>query len=112
MRAQVKKRKRRNGMKNKVLDRDERTFEMMLAITEILNALCENEKMFYTIRTVYSDYGQGLQWTTIVRKGGDLGDVQILSPRQWDMIEMARTLEDITNIVTDIREDKYFNEGV
>ena len=94
----------------RVLSGDEKAFKNMQAIAQVLNALCENDKLVYVVKHTYLDFGQDWKWTTIIRKGGDLGDVQILNPRQWEKIEMARTLEDLTAIVADIRGGKYFHE--
>lgn len=92
-------------MTERILNRFEREYKNMEAVCAMLNALCRTETI-YRIETVYLDYGQDWKWTTICNSR----EVQVLSPRDWQLIVMAETANDLANAVNVIRSDKYFRE--
>ena len=79
------------------------------AVAKMLEAVSEKNAV-YEVRDVYFDFGQNWMWTTILRIGGEWGDVQILSPRQWEMVLLANNATQLAEVVDDIRSDKYFHE--
>lgn len=60
----------------------------------------------YTVEDVYLDYGQNWMWTTICRIG--YAGCQVLSPREWEDIMNAQSLEELLKCVRDIQNDDYF----
>lgn len=60
----------------------------------------------YNVEDVYFDLGQNWMWTTIVRKG--YGECQILYPRDWERILEAKDETELTEVITDLRNSKYF----
>jgi len=92
----------------RTLVRNEKAYKNMMAVAKMLEALSPNEAT-YTVEDTYLDYGQDWMWTTIICRK-DNSSCQILSPRQWKMIEKAETLEYLVLCVEDIRNDKYFTD--
>ncbi len=86
-----------------------REYTKLEAVAKMLEAVSEKNAL-YEVRDVYFDFGQNWMWTTISRIGGEWGDVQILSPRQWEMILLADNATQLAEAVDDIRSDKYFHE--
>lgn len=84
-------------------------YKNLVAVAKMLEAVSEKNAV-YEVRDVYFDFGQNWMWTTISRIGGEWGDVQILSPRQWEMILLADNAKQLAEAVNDIRSDKYFHE--
>lgn len=60
----------------------------------------------YTVEDVYLDYGQDWMWTTICRVG--YRECQVLSPREWEDIMNAQSLEELIKCVRDIQNGDYF----
>lgn len=89
----------------RLLNREEQAYKNLQAVCGILNALCKTDTV-YTVAPTYLDYGQDWKWTTIINNKG----VQILSPRQWEEIELANTANDLLRITNDIRNGEYFRE--
>lgn len=61
---------------------------------------------FY-IRDIYLDYGAGMMWETIVAetaRNRDWGGYQILSPKQWDLLNSAESIAEITFGITALAE--------
>ena len=62
----------------------------------------------YKVEDTYLDFGQDWKWTTIVRYG--YRECQVLSPKDWEDIMLATTIEDLAKIVKEIRSDKFFSD--
>ena len=84
-----------------------REFRNLTAVAKMLEAISPNEA-FYRVQDVYFDFGQDWMWTTIVRYG--YRECQILSPRQWEGIMLAKTVDDLADCVNEIISDKYFGD--
>lgn len=91
--------------KLRILEKNEQAYKNMEAVCGILNALCKTDTV-YTVGITYFDFGQNWKWTTIINNH----QTQILYPREWERIEVAETLQDLMQIVNDIRNGKYFRE--
>lgn len=94
-------------MQPKTLKVYDHEYKNLLAVAAVLQATSKN-KARYLVEDVYFDLGQDWAWTTICREG--YMDCQILSPRQWEDIICANTVEDIFKCVNDIKGGKYFND--
>ena len=77
------------------------------AVAELLTAVSPN-KARYVVEDVYFDYGQRWMWTTICRRG--YRECQVLSPRDWEEILIAETIEDIAKATERVRDDKWFGD--
>lgn len=98
-------------MNERILNPREKAYLNMTAVAAMLNALKPMDKnISYVVGDTYLDFGQDWKWTTIIRKGGEWGDVQILYPAEWQEIVMAETARDFADIVNGIRSEKYFHE--
>lgn len=89
----------------RTLEKTERAYKNMEAVCAMLNAMCETDTKYW-VDVTYLDYGQNWKWTTILNSRG----VQILCPRDWEIIAVAQTTEDLANITNAIRNGKYFKE--
>lgn len=76
----------------------------------VANALTIDSKTntTYIVQDSYLDYGKGLMWTTIFRVGYRAR--QVLCPRNWQRIVLAKTIDELLEIEKDIRADEYFND--
>jgi hypothetical protein len=69
-----------------------------LAVALLNKAIPESH---FCIQNVYFDYGADLRWDTIIRykDKSDMkkmfNDYQILSPREWEAIDLASTEKDV-----------------
>lgn len=82
-------------------------YQNLLAVAQILQATSiTNSK--YIVSDVYYDFGQDWMWTTICRIGHS--ECQILSPRQWEDIILADSVDDLFKCVNDIRHGKWFGD--
>lgn len=82
----------------------------LAAVAKMLEALSENDASYY-VGDTWFDYGQGWEWTTIIRaQKGTIYDVQILSPKKHEMVIEAKSASDLAKAVDAIRNDEYFNE--
>lgn len=98
-------------MNERILNPCEKAYLNMTAVTAMLNALKPMDKnISYVVGDTYLDFGQDWKWTTILRKGGEWGDVQILYPAEWQEIVLAETAQDFADIVNEIRSGEYFRE--
>ena len=89
----------------RVLNKDEQTYKNLEVVCGILNALCKTDTI-YKVGITYLDFGQDWKWTTILNNKG----VQVLSPAEWEKIELADTAYELANIANEIRAGKYFSE--
>lgn len=62
----------------------------------------------YVVEDVYLDLGQDWMWTTICRRG--YRECQVLSPRQWEDIDFAETLDELLRCVRNIQHGEYFGD--
>lgn len=93
-------------------EEEKQAYKNMVAVAAMLTALSTNNRT-YILSDVYFDFGARIMWTTISRRATqkDLwGDVQILSPKNWERIVTAKTAQDLADVVEVIRNDKYFKE--
>lgn len=62
----------------------------------------------YTIENIWMDYGAGMRWDTILcdRPGNTWGGYQVLNPRDWDLLDGARTIGEIVTVVETILKDQ------
>ena len=84
-------------------------YKNLVAVAKMLEAVSEKGAK-YDVCAVYFDLGLDWMWTTISRKDEEWGGVQVLSPRQWEMIIFADNATQLAEAVDNIRSDKYFNE--
>lgn len=89
----------------RTLQSNEQEYKNLKAVAAMLEALSAHSAT-YIVEDVYLDFGQKWMWTTIIRKG--YSECQILSPRQWEMVTMATSSNELLACVEDIRNDKYF----
>lgn len=80
-------------------------YNKLNAVASVLTA-CSKSNATYVVRDVYYDLGLDWMWTTICREG--YRDCQILSPRQWEDIILADSVDDLFKCVNDIRHGKWF----
>lgn len=92
-------------MKKRVLKPQEQEFKKLVAVAKMLTAYSPNG-CNYVIDETYLDFGQDWKWTTIIRDD----EVQVLSPRQWEMIMEADTPLALAQVVEVIRTDRYFGD--
>ena len=86
---------------------EEQAYKNLKAVAAMLEALSPNNAR-YEVRDVYLDFGAKWMWTTICRRG--FSECQVLSPRDWQEIEIATTPAELAAIVEKIRNDKYFGD--
>lgn len=94
-------------MTERVIKPNEKYYRNLKAVAAALEMLSPNNAR-YVVEDVYLDYGQDWMWTTICRR--DYRDCQVLSPREWKIIMELKTADDLSAIVNDIRNDKYFGD--
>lgn len=88
-------------------------YRKLKCLTEMLNAeakLRDSKKTFW-IGNCYEDYGAEIMWTTImsISTGSWGGEYQLLSPREWKEIDLANSVEELTEVFKEIITDKYFH---
>lgn len=96
-------------MQPEVITRSEPEYKNLKMVAAMLEYESSNNS-HYEVEDVYFDYGQDWMWTTITRRGGKWGGVQVLNPRQWEDIILANSLGELVEITHEIRHGKYFNE--
>lgn len=94
-------------MKKRILKSEEREYKNLVAAAALLEAVSKNNAT-YVVRDVYLDLGQGWMWTTICREG--FRECQVLSPRDWEEIVTASTVQEIADAVDYVMSDKYFGD--
>lgn len=77
------------------------------AVAALLEATSPNGAR-YIVEDVYLDYGQNWMWTTICREG--YMDCQVLNPREWELVYMADSLDDLYKAAKEIKNGKFFND--
>jgi hypothetical protein len=88
----------------RTLQTNTREYKNLKAVASMLEALSPNGYK-YEVKDVYLDFGQDWMWTTIIRN-----NTQILCPRDWKMIVMATTPQELAEVVEVIRSDEYFRD--
>lgn len=89
---------------------DEPIHRKMESIAAMLE-LRSPRKCIYTVGETYFDYGQDWRWTTILREDPVWGSVQVLTPRDLEMIaEADDTAESLRKVVEFIVNGDYFND--
>ena len=78
------------------------------AVAKMLSAFSKSGFDF-KVEDVYLDYGQDWMWTTITTYH-DSWNVQVLSPRQWMAIMTSETMDDLMEVIKDIRNGEYFED--
>lgn len=78
------------------------------AVAKMLSAFSKSGFDF-KVEDVYLDYGQDWMWTTITTYH-DSWNVQVLSPRQWMAIMTSETMDDLMEVIKDIRNGEYFKD--
>lgn len=94
-------------MQPKVLAVCDKAYKNLLAVAQMLEAVSPNNA-YYVVSDIYFDCGQDWMWTTICRMG--YMDCQVLNPREWEMICLADSLEDLYNAANEVKNGKYFND--
>ena len=85
----------------------EQEYQNLIAVAAVLQATSKH-KARYTVEDVYFDFGQNLFWTTVVREGW-VG-CQVFSPKLWEEVCKAKTVNDLFNCVNEIKGGKYFDD--
>lgn len=86
----------------------EKAYTKLEVVAKALEFLSPNNAK-YVVQDVYLDFGLDWMWTTIVRRG--YRECQVLSPRDWQNIMKADSLEELFNCVDDIRNGTYFTDN-
>ena len=56
----------------------------------------------FEIRDIYLDYGANMMWETIVAGTTRGTEYQMLSPRDWDRLDAANSVEEIGGLVAEL----------
>lgn len=92
-------------MMERTINRNEKEFKNFEIVAKMLEMLSPNGAT-YTIKETYLDFGQYWKWTTIIRNG----EVQVLSPREWEAIYFADNPKELAEITEEIRNDRFFGD--
>lgn len=86
-------------------------YKKLEAVAKMLEALSPNN-VEYEVDDTYFDFGQGWKWTTILAydSKGVIRRYQAINPREWGNILLAENEKDLAEIVTNIRNGKFFND--
>lgn len=94
-------------MNPRVFEWRTRQYKNLEAVAKMLEALSPNEAI-YEVENVFFDFGQNWMWTTIVRYRHM--ECQVLTPKEWNEVISAETVEDLANAVNDIRNGDWFGD--
>lgn len=64
---------------------NEKEYEALKAVANMLTLLCTNGYKF-DVEDTYFDFGQNWMWTTIIAKKDNDDSYQVLSPREHELI--------------------------
>ena len=91
----------------RTLHRTEKAYKNMEAVAKTLEAISPNNAA-YEVEDVYFDYGLNWMWTTICRRG--YSECQILCPKEWEEIVNATSLVELTEVIDEIVNGKWFGD--
>ena len=92
---------------SKVLTVGTTAYRKLEAVADMLAIESPNGYAYY-VDTCWEDYGAGTAWTTILRTESKWGDVQVLTPRMWEEINLATTAVELARCVADSLADCCF----
>lgn len=95
-------------MTERVIERREPEYKKFQFVATALE-LDSKHNARYIVDETYLDFGQDWLWTTIIRKG--FSECQILNPRQWKEIMLAKRTEDLVKVVRNIQNGTYFGDN-